>query len=39
MNYYYDVLLNFLDTNVFFYEWDSFDNFEQRGDKFKELVK
>ena len=28
MNYYYDVLLNFLDTNVFFYEWDSFDNLE-----------
>lgn len=28
MNYYYDVLLNFLDTNIYFYEWDSLDNIE-----------
>ena len=28
MNYYYDVLLNFLDENVGFYEWDSLDNLE-----------
>ena len=28
MNYYYDVLLNFLDGNVQFYEWDSLDNLE-----------
>ena len=28
MNYYYDVLLNFLDMNVQFYEWDNMDNLE-----------
>lgn len=28
MNYYYDVLLNFLDTNIYFYEWDNLDNIE-----------
>lgn len=28
MNYYYDVVLNFFDTNVYFYEWDSLDNIE-----------
>lgn len=28
MNYYYDVLLNFFDENVEFYEWDSLDNLE-----------
>lgn len=28
MNYYYDVVLNFLDTNVLFYEWNKEDNLE-----------
>lgn len=28
MNYYYDVLLNFSDKNIYFYEWDSLDNIE-----------
>ena len=28
MNYYYDVLLNFFNENVEFYEWDSLDNIE-----------
>lgn len=28
MNYYYDVVLNFLDTNVLFYEWNEDDNLE-----------
>ena len=28
MNYYYDVVLNFFDTNMLFYEWNKFDNLE-----------
>lgn len=28
MNYYYDIILNFLDTNVLFYEWNNDDNLE-----------
>ena len=28
MNYYYDVVLNFFDINMLFYEWNKFDNFE-----------
>lgn len=28
MNYYYDIVLNFLDDNTLFYEWDELDNIE-----------
>lgn len=28
MNYYYDVILNFFETNLMFYEWESDDNLE-----------
>lgn len=28
MNYYYDVVLNFSDINILFYEWNKFDNLE-----------
>ena len=28
MNYYYDVVLNFSDINMLFYEWNKFDNLE-----------
>ena len=28
MNFYYDLVLNFLDTNYLFYDWDEFDNIE-----------
>ena len=28
MNYYYDIVLNFLDENTLFYEWDDLDNIE-----------
>ena len=28
MNYYYDVVLNFFDINMLFYEWNKFDNLE-----------
>ena len=28
MNFYYDLVLNFLDTNYLFYGWDEFDNIE-----------
>lgn len=28
MNYYYDIYLNFLETNINFYEWDSLDSLE-----------
>ena len=28
MNYFYDLFLNFNEENIYFYEWDEFDNIE-----------
>ena len=29
MNYYYDITLNFLENNYYFYEWNEFDDLEK----------
>lgn len=48
MNYYYDIILNFLDTNYLFYDWEEQDNieyvkkipiFQVTSKKFKEIYQ